>query len=69
MRWMHPARSRNNRNLFYERRQKALGDVKNLDEILQLPLREELANLKNYPENTFNEKLDSFYKNLDALLS
>ena len=54
---------------FYERLKKALGDGKNLDEILQLPLREELANLKNFPEDTFDEKLESFYKNLETLLS
>ncbi|MFC1692074.1 V-type ATP synthase subunit A [Candidatus Latescibacterota bacterium] len=54
---------------FYERIQRSLGDGGSFDDILELPLREELANLKNYPEEEFGEKLVLFYQNLEKLLS
>ena len=53
---------------FYESMQRSLDAGTTLDEILQMPLREELANLKNIPEEEFDKKLKLFYKNLDKLL-
>ena len=54
---------------FYERIQVAINDGKSLDDILEMPLREELANLKFLPDKEFEKKLSLFYENLDKLLS
>ena len=52
---------------FYEKILKSFEDGKTLDDILQMPLREELANLKNFTDVDFEEKLNSFYENMDNL--
>lgn len=54
---------------FYEKVRKAIENEQTLDDILQLPLREELASLKNVPEGEFTEKLNEFYEHLEKLLS
>ncbi|MFC1539630.1 V-type ATP synthase subunit A [Candidatus Latescibacterota bacterium] len=54
---------------FYDMIQKSFEIGKTLDEILQLPLREELANLRNFGENEFEEQLKSFYSNLNNLFA
>ena len=54
--------------LFYEKIQRSLGDGGSFDDILEMPLREELAALKNYPEDEFEEKLNLFYENMGKLL-
>jgi len=54
---------------FYERIKDAINDGKSLDDILEMPLREELANLKFLPDKEFEKKLSLFYENLDKLLS
>ena len=54
--------------LFYEKIQRSLGDGGNFDDIIEMPLREELAALKNYPEDEFEEKLNLFYENMGKLL-
>ncbi len=38
-----------------------------LDDILELPLREELAGLKYFSDDEFDEKLELFYENLDKM--
>jgi V/A-type H+/Na+-transporting ATPase subunit A len=53
---------------FYEQIQHSLKDGGSLDDILQMPLREELANLKNFSGEEFPEKLEMFYENLNKLL-
>ena len=52
---------------FYEKILKSFEGGKTLDDILQMPLREELANLKNFTDMDFEEKLNSFYENMDNL--
>ncbi|MFC1651121.1 V-type ATP synthase subunit A [Candidatus Latescibacterota bacterium] len=52
---------------FYDKILSLFEDGKTLDEILQLPIREELANLRNFGENEFEEKLSSFYANMNNL--
>ena len=52
---------------FYEKILKSFEDGKTLDDILQMPLREELANLKNFTDVDFGKKLNSFYENMDTL--
>lgn len=54
---------------FYEQVQHALNNGSSLDDILEMPLREELASLKFFPDDEFDEKLSTFYENLDKLLS
>ncbi|MFC1508843.1 V-type ATP synthase subunit A [Candidatus Omnitrophota bacterium] len=54
---------------FYERILANLANEGNLDDILQMPLREELANLKNVSEEEFDKELDSFYVKMEKLLS
>lgn len=54
---------------YYERIQRSIDNGGNLDDILQMPLREELAGLKNFSEDEFPVKLNLFYENLDKLLS
>jgi len=50
--------------LFYERVRLSLEKGDLLDDILKLPIREELAGLKNFPEDEFSEKLEAFYSHL-----
>jgi len=50
---------------FYEQIMQSLDQGGSLDDILEMPLREELANLKNYPEEEFDEKLGLFYENME----
>jgi V/A-type H+-transporting ATPase subunit A len=52
---------------FYDKILKSFEDGKSLDDILQMPLREELANLKNFNDKDFEEKLDQFYQNMEHL--
>ena len=52
---------------FYDKILSSFEDGKTLDEILQLPIREELANLRNFGEDEFGEKLSSFYDNMNNL--
>ena len=40
-----------------------------LDEVLELPLREELAGLKNYPDDEFREKIGVFYQDMEKFLT
>ena len=54
---------------FYEQLQQSLKDGGSLDDILQMPLREELANLKNFSSEEFPEKLELFYENLNTLFT
>ena len=54
---------------FYERILANLSNEGNLDDILQMPLREELANLKNVSEEEFDKELESFYEKMEKLLS
>ena len=54
---------------FYERIKSYIDQGGNLDDILEMPLREQLAGLKNYPEDEFEEKLGEFYTNMDKLLT
>jgi len=52
---------------FYEKILKSFEDGKSLDDILQMPLREELANLKNFTDKDFEGKISSFYENMENL--
>jgi len=40
-----------------------------LDEVLEMPLREELAGLKNYPDDEFREKIGVFYQDMEKFLT
>ena len=53
---------------FYERVQHVLKSGKNLDDILELPLREELASLKKHKDEDFETALAKFHENLDRYL-
>jgi len=54
---------------FYEQIQHALNNGKSLDDILEMPFREELASLKFFSDEEFEGKLSLFYENLDKSLS
>ncbi len=49
---------------FYEKINHSLENGGSLDDILEMPLREELADLKNYPDEEFEEKLELFYDSM-----
>ena len=52
---------------FYDQVRHVLRNGGSLDDILELPLREELAGLKYFSDDEFDEKLELFYENLDKL--
>jgi V/A-type H+/Na+-transporting ATPase subunit A len=52
---------------FYDKILSSFEDGKTLDEILEMPLREELANLRNFAESEFEGQLGAFYANLNAM--
>ncbi|MBN1294062.1 MAG: V-type ATP synthase subunit A [Candidatus Latescibacteria bacterium] len=54
---------------FHERIRHYIEQGGNLDDILEMPLREQLAGLKYNSEQEFGDKLNEFYDNLDRLLS
>ena len=54
---------------FYEQLKLSLEHGRSLSEILEMPLREELSNLKNYPDEEFDEKLGLFYENMDKIFT
>ena len=54
---------------FYEQIKNSLEQGGSFDDILEMPLREELANLKNFSEDEFEKELGSFYENMDKLFS
>jgi len=54
---------------FYEQIKLSLEHGRSLSEILEMPLREELSNLKNYPDEEFDEKLGLFYENMDKIFT
>jgi len=54
---------------FYEQIKLSLEHGKSLSEILEMPLREELSDLKNYPDEEFDEKLGLFYENMDKIFT
>ena len=54
---------------YYEKIRQYIEQGGNLDDVLEMPLREQLAGLKNYPEEEFVGKLNEFYNNMDKLLS
>ncbi len=51
---------------FYDGILAAFEEGKTLDDILELPLREELANLRNFAEVEFGGRLKTFYENLES---
>jgi V/A-type H+-transporting ATPase subunit A len=51
---------------FYDRILASFEEGKTLDDILELPLREELANLRNFAETEFGGRLKEFYENLNS---
>jgi len=53
---------------FYERIKHSLEHGGNLDDILKLPLREDLAGLKYYSEEEFPERLEKFYEDMERLM-
>ncbi len=55
--------------IFYDTVNTALASGRELDEILKLPLREELAGLKYFSEKEFPEKLSEVLTSIEELLS
>jgi len=54
---------------FYEKITRSLENGGSLDDILEMPLREELADLKNYPDDEFDVKLELFYDNMEKFFA
>ena len=54
--------------LFYDRMHAKLESGTALDDILQLPIREELANLRNVPEDAFDAAMTAFRESIGQLL-
>ncbi len=52
---------------FYDRLKVYIEQGGSLDDILELPLREELAGLRNISEDEFAESLETFYENMEKL--
>ncbi len=54
---------------FYDKIRSALESGASFDDILEMPLREELGNLRNYTDSEFGENLEAFYENMNQYLS
>jgi V/A-type H+-transporting ATPase subunit A len=53
---------------FYDKSQESLDKGISIENILNLPIREDLSRLKEVPNELFNDRLDSFLSKLSLAL-